>query len=129
MAEGVEEQNRNNPLGSILTRLSCAFGLSSACADETVEEKTYKSDIATNTLSPEELEEIQTKFTKEFKIIANEVLEQKSKSFKDIVKIGRTHLQDAVPLTLGQEFSGYVAQLDADVKRIEGCLGKQMHKK
>ena len=35
-----------------------------------------------------------------------------------IVKIGRTHLQDAVPLTLGQEFSGYVAQLDADITCI-----------
>jgi fumarate hydratase class II len=39
-------------------------------------------------------------------------LEQKSAAFKDIVKIGRTHLQDATPLTLGQEFSGYVAQLN-----------------
>ena len=38
-------------------------------------------------------------------------LERKSEAFKDIVKIGRTHLQDATPLTLGQEFSGYVAQL------------------
>ena len=36
-----------------------------------------------------------------------------------ITKIGRTHLMDAVPLTLGQEFSGYVAQLDADIRRIE----------
>ena len=42
--------------------------------------------------------------------------------FADIVKIGRTHLMDAVPLTLGQEFSGYVAQLDADLKRIEAVL-------
>ena len=42
--------------------------------------------------------------------------------FADIVKIGRTHLQDAVPLTLGQEFSGYVAQLDADLERIEAAL-------
>ncbi len=42
--------------------------------------------------------------------------------FADIVKIGRTHLQDAVPLTLGQEFSGYVAQLDADIGRIEAAL-------
>jgi fumarate hydratase class II len=42
--------------------------------------------------------------------------------FADIVKIGRTHLQDAVPLTLGQEFSGYVAQLDADIGRIEATL-------
>jgi fumarate hydratase class II len=39
-------------------------------------------------------------------------LQQKSASFADVVKIGRTHLQDATPLTLGQEFSGYVAQLD-----------------
>jgi fumarate hydratase class II len=42
--------------------------------------------------------------------------------FTDIVKIGRTHLQDAVPLTLGQEFGGYVAQLDADVRRLESTL-------
>ena len=40
-------------------------------------------------------------------------------AFRDIIKIGRTHLQDAVPLTLGQEFSGYVAQLDACIARIE----------
>jgi len=39
-------------------------------------------------------------------------LAEKSMAFADIVKIGRTHLQDATPLTLGQEFSGYVAQLD-----------------
>ena len=40
-----------------------------------------------------------------------ETLQQKSEAFADIVKIGRTHLQDATPLTLGQEFSGYIAQL------------------
>jgi fumarate hydratase class II len=49
-------------------------------------------------------------------------LDAKSKEFAEIVKIGRTHLQDAVPLTLGQEFSGYVAQLDADLKRIEQAM-------
>lgn len=49
-------------------------------------------------------------------------LQRKSEEFADIVKIGRTHLQDAVPLTLGQEFSGYVAQLDANLCRIEGVL-------
>ena len=43
-------------------------------------------------------------------------------AFKDIVKIGRTHLQDAVPLTLGHEFSGYVAQLDACLMRIEQVM-------
>jgi len=51
-----------------------------------------------------------------------DALAEKSEAFADIVKIGRTHLMDAVPLTLGQEFSGYVAQLDADLKRIDGCL-------
>ena len=43
-------------------------------------------------------------------------LAQKAREFDDIVKIGRTHLQDATPLTLGQEFSGYVAQLEQDRK-------------
>ena len=46
----------------------------------------------------------------------------RASDFEDIVKIGRTHLQDAVPLTLGQEFSGYVAQLDADLARLDAAL-------
>ena len=49
-------------------------------------------------------------------------LAQKSRDFDDIVKIGRTHLQDATPLTLGQEFSGYVAQLAHGEKHIRGAL-------
>jgi fumarate hydratase, class II len=49
-------------------------------------------------------------------------LAAKAEEFAPIVKIGRTHLQDAVPLTLGQEFGGYVAQLDADLERIEQVL-------
>jgi fumarate hydratase class II len=49
-------------------------------------------------------------------------LDAKRVEFEGIVKIGRTHLQDAVPLTLGQEFSGYVAQLDGDLARIEATL-------
>jgi fumarate hydratase class II len=51
-----------------------------------------------------------------------EALEAKATAWADIVKIGRTHLQDAVPLTLGQEFSGYVAQLDDAIERIEQTL-------
>src|SRR2546423_781335 len=51
-----------------------------------------------------------------------DALQRKAEEFADVVKIGRTHLQDAVPLTLGQEFSGYVAQLDADIDRIELTL-------
>ncbi len=49
-------------------------------------------------------------------------LAQKSKDFDDIVKIGRTHLQDATPLTLGQEFSGYVAQLEHGAKHVRAAL-------
>ena len=51
-----------------------------------------------------------------------EVFEDKSAKFADIVKIGRTHLQDATPLTLGQEFSGYAAQLRAAAGGIQGVL-------
>ena len=51
-----------------------------------------------------------------------DTLKEKSCAFQDIVKIGRTHLMDAVPLTLGQEFSGYVAQLDNGLERVESAL-------
>jgi fumarate hydratase, class II len=51
-----------------------------------------------------------------------DALEARAVEFADITKIGRTHLMDAVPLTLGQEFSGYVAQLTADIERIEVTL-------
>ncbi len=51
-----------------------------------------------------------------------ETLDGKAKAFADIVKIGRTHLQDATPLTLGQEFSGYVAQLDHGIRHVESAL-------
>jgi len=55
------------------------------------------------------------------KILEKE-LKKKSKEFKDIVKIGRTHLQDATPLSLGQEFSGYYTQLKKSIIRIELAL-------
>ncbi|MFL9903519.1 class II fumarate hydratase [Paraburkholderia fungorum] len=51
-----------------------------------------------------------------------ETLDGKAKAFAGIVKIGRTHLQDATPLTLGQEFSGYVAQLDHGLRHVESAL-------
>ncbi|PSB41917.1 class II fumarate hydratase [Cyanosarcina cf. burmensis CCALA 770] len=51
-----------------------------------------------------------------------DALAAKSEEFQEIVKIGRTHLMDAVPLTLGQEFSGYIAQLDKDLNRIQAAL-------
>ena len=51
-----------------------------------------------------------------------DALDEKAKAFANVTKIGRTHLMDAVPLTLGQEFSGYVAQLDADLDRLNVVL-------
>src|SRR5919108_508480 len=51
-----------------------------------------------------------------------DALDKKSKEFQSIIKIGRTHLMDAVPLTLGQEFSGYVSQLDHDLRRLHSVL-------
>lgn len=47
---------------------------------------------------------------------------EKAKSFKDIIKTGRTHLMDATPIALGQEFSGYVAQLDFGIKALKNTL-------
>jgi len=51
-----------------------------------------------------------------------EALDAKGREYQDVIKIGRTHLMDAVPLTFGQEISGYVAQLDAARQRIESVL-------
>ncbi len=51
-----------------------------------------------------------------------DTLQKKSEAFQKIIKIGRTHLMDATPLTLGQEFSGYVAQLTYDIERVERIL-------
>ncbi|HXB13147.1 MAG TPA: class II fumarate hydratase [Bacteroidia bacterium] len=54
--------------------------------------------------------------------LLRDTLDKKSKEFKDVVKIGRTHLMDATPLTLGQEFSGYVSQLDHGIKALKNTL-------
>ncbi|GIZ15590.1 class II fumarate hydratase [Capnocytophaga catalasegens] len=51
-----------------------------------------------------------------------DTLKKKSEAFKNVVKIGRTHLMDATPLTLGQEFSGYVSQLDHGLKALKNTL-------
>src|SRR5258706_669716 len=54
--------------------------------------------------------------------LLRDTLVAKSKAFESIVKIGRTHLQDATPLTLGQEFSGYVPQLEHGIAHVQGSL-------
>ena len=57
-------------------------------------------------------------------IILNKELKKKVRKFKNIVKVGRTHLQDATPITLGQEFSGYQSQLESCIKRIKNALNE-----
>ncbi|MDE2337260.1 MAG: class II fumarate hydratase [Alphaproteobacteria bacterium] len=52
----------------------------------------------------------------------HKALQAKSAAFKDIIKIGRTHLQDATPVTLGQEFSGYATQVKYAIDRVKSCL-------
>src|SRR5580698_9107339 len=52
----------------------------------------------------------------------HDAIQEKAEEFKDVVKIGRTHLQDAVPLTFGQEFGGWASLLDRDIKRLELVL-------
>jgi fumarate hydratase, class II len=66
-------------------------------------------------------EEIHHHLIEQLSALAN-ALNDKAVAFKDIVKIGRTHLQDATPLTLGQEFSGYVAMVLHGIERVEAVL-------
>jgi fumarate hydratase class II len=54
--------------------------------------------------------------------LLRDALDAKSKSFEEVIKVGRTHLMDALPLTLGQEFSGYVSQLDHGIEALQNTL-------
>ncbi|MBF8259427.1 MAG: Fumarate hydratase class II, partial [Actinobacteria bacterium] len=54
--------------------------------------------------------------------VLRDALEAKAREFSDVLKIGRTHLQDAVPMTLGQEFSGYASQVDHGIRRIRATF-------
>eukprot|EP01133_Synstelium_polycarpum_P011472 gene11472-13374_t len=65
--------------------------------------------------------EIQTRLIPGMKLLLAE-MQKKGESFNHIIKIGRTHLQDATPLTLGQEFSGYCTQLEYGIQRVEATL-------
>ena len=65
--------------------------------------------------------EINSKLLPSLKLL-HKGLKEKSELFKNIIKIGRTHLQDATPLTLGQEFSGYAQQLEFGIQRVEATL-------
>ncbi|MFQ5997806.1 MAG: class II fumarate hydratase [Candidatus Bathyarchaeia archaeon] len=68
------------------------------------------------------LEQIEKKLIPALKTL-HQSLDQKADEFKDIVKSGRTHLQDAVPITLGQEFSGYASMIEHGIRRVESVRG------
>jgi fumarate hydratase, class II len=67
------------------------------------------------------VEMISNKLLPSLKVL-RDALKKKSDQFSKLIKVGRTHLQDATPLTLGQEFSGYVAQIDHDIERVKAVL-------
>ena len=75
----------------------------------------YKSKVSPHILKAQKIYQIDS-------IKPSKELAKKSKDFRNIIKIGRTHLQDATPLSLGQEFSGYQVQLKKCIKRIEHAL-------
>ncbi|MBV8677066.1 MAG: class II fumarate hydratase [Planctomycetaceae bacterium] len=78
------------------------------------------NDVIPTAIHVAALEGIQKRLVPALKQL-HELLEEKARAFDAIVKIGRTHLQDAVPIRLGQEFSGYASQVDHALKRLAHC--------
>lgn len=76
------------------------------------------NDVIPTTIHIAALESIERDLLPALKHL-HEALDAKAKEFDDIVKIGRTHLQDAVPIRLGQEFSGYASMIEHDIHRVE----------
>src|SRR5437879_10951452 len=78
------------------------------------------NDVFPSAIHVSSAEEIVHKLLPSLRILA-EALEKKTREFDDVVKAGRTHLQDAVPVTLGQEFSGYASVIRHGIRRVESC--------
>jgi fumarate hydratase, class II len=79
------------------------------------------NDVFPTAMSVAAVTELETRLVPSL-LRLSEVLAHKSYAFRAVVKIGRTHLQDAVPITLGQEFSGYQAQIDAGIEHVRAAL-------
>ncbi|OQW40490.1 MAG: class II fumarate hydratase [Proteobacteria bacterium SG_bin4] len=79
------------------------------------------NDVFPTAMHVAAVQELQQRLLPAIRLL-RETLAAKAQAFESIVKIGRTHLQDATPLTLGQEFSGYVAQLDHGLRHVEVAL-------
>ncbi|MEM3085842.1 MAG: class II fumarate hydratase [Halobacteria archaeon] len=78
------------------------------------------NDVIPTALHLSALEEIENDLLPALRLLKKR-LEEKARQFKDVVKAGRTHMQDALPVTLGQEFSAYAAQLDHRIRRVESA--------
>jgi fumarate hydratase, class II len=89
--------------------------------NDDVNQSQSSNDVFPTAMSVAAAEALVERVLPELKAL-RDVLDQKAKAFREIVKIGRTHLQDATPLTLGQEISGYVAQLDHARQHLESEL-------
>jgi fumarate hydratase class II len=79
------------------------------------------NDVFPTAMHVAAVQELQQRLLPAIRLL-RDTLAAKAQAFEAIVKIGRTHLQDATPLTLGQEFSGYVAQLDHGLRHVEAAL-------
>ncbi|MBI2185263.1 MAG: class II fumarate hydratase [Thaumarchaeota archaeon] len=80
------------------------------------------NDVFPTAIHVSALEAIEKKLLPSLKIL-RDTLKAKAEEFKDVVKAGRTHLQDAVPVTLGQEFGAYASMIDHGIRRIEAARG------
>jgi len=77
------------------------------------------NDVIPSAIHISALESIEKNLIPALKVL-HEALVAKARQFNSVLKVGRTHLQDAVPIRLGQEFSGYAAQIEHDIGRVEG---------
>src|SRR3989442_5621303 len=78
----------------------------------------FTNDVFPSAIHVSSAEEVVRKLLPSLRVLA-EALEKKTREFDDVVKAGRTHLQDAVPIALGQEFSGYARMVKHGIKRAE----------
>lgn len=89
--------------------------------NDDVNKSQSSNDVFPTAMHLAAVDEIQKSLLPHLKLL-RDTLHAKSEAFQDVIKVGRTHLMDATPLTLGQEFSGYVSQLDHGMETIQNAL-------
>ena len=104
-----------------ITLMGGDLGVKSIHPNDDVNKAQSSNDTFPTAMHIAVVEQVTHRLLPSMKALRDE-LSKKQKAFEDIVKIGRTHLMDATPLTLGQEISGYVTQLDHGITRVENAL-------